>query len=169
MNVMRESACEALPPFRRTPTCNTDQRSFKALMSRFLGATYQLAPFTRGYISLRLRASASGAASSCDGQPGGDTCGLSWLAGKYGDSPYGIAVGGVGEHLAAMEVFQNLLVGDAPLPKTMKTGGGGGGGNLTGGAGGIVDGENGAKALGAGTLAPVAALAGVVGVVSVLL
>ncbi|KAF8247359.1 mannan endo-1,6-alpha-mannosidase [Wilcoxina mikolae CBS 423.85] len=122
-NVMRESACEArAPKFDTTPTCNIDQRSFKAYLSRFMAYTYQLCPFTRDYIMARLRPSAVAAAQCCNGQPDGDTCGLSWIMGKYDGSTYGIARGGVGEHMATMELFQSLLIADVVTPKTYLTG-----------------------------------------------
>ena len=120
---MRESSCESLPPdFTSTIWCNTDQRSFKAYLSRFMGYAYQLAPFTRDWVTPRLKASAAGAALACTGGEDGDTCGLSWLKGSYDGAAYGVAIGGVGEHMAAMEVFQNLIVGDSPLPLNNKTG-----------------------------------------------
>jgi mannan endo-1,6-alpha-mannosidase len=122
-NIMRESGCESPPPSFSTPaTCNTDQRSFKAYLARFMGYAYQLVPGTRDYIMTRLKASAVAAGKSCTGQPGGDTCGLSWIEQKYDGSTYGIAQGGVGEHLAAMELFQNLLIDQAKTPNTHQTG-----------------------------------------------
>lgn len=71
----------------------------------------------------KLKASAVAAAKSCNGAPGGDTCGLAWGKQTYDDSPYGIAKGGVGEHMSVMELFQNLLVADVPLPLTEASGG----------------------------------------------
>ena len=121
-NVMRESACESPAPFTRAPTCNIDQRSFKAYLSRFMAYTWQLCPWTRDWIMVRLRASAQAAAKSCTGDPGGDTCGLSWIMGHFDGSSYGVVIGGVGEHLAAMELFQSLLIPGAPLPRTHVTG-----------------------------------------------
>ncbi|KAI5853313.1 glycoside hydrolase [Tricharina praecox] len=168
-NIMRESACESPAPFTRSPTCNTDQRFFKALMSRFLGATYQLAPFTRDYITERLRASALGAARSCTGKPGGDTCGLSWIIGEYDDSPYGIAEGGVSEHMAALEVFQNLLVGDVDAPKTQESESASAAGkSTTVEDGGAKPTSVGARAVGAGALVPAVAFAGIVSLALVL-
>jgi mannan endo-1,6-alpha-mannosidase len=84
--------------------------------------SYQLVPSTRDYITTRLKASAVAAGKSCTGQPGGDTCGLSWIMQKYDGSTYGIAQGGVGEHLAAMELFQNLLINQVKTPNTHQTG-----------------------------------------------
>jgi mannan endo-1,6-alpha-mannosidase len=137
---MRESACEArAPKFDTVPTCNIDQRSFKAYLSRFMAYTYQLCPFTRDYIMARLRPSAVAAAQACTGQPDGDTCGLSWLMGKYDGSTYGIARGGVGEHMAAMELFQSLLIADVKTPGTSATGTSKGDPSAGTGGGGLSD------------------------------
>lgn len=114
--VMRESACEVYTPFTDTPTCNTDQRSFKAYLSRFMGLTYQLCPWTQEWIITRLKKSAVSAAKSCNGGEDGQTCGLSWMKEAYDGSPYGIAMGGVGEHMSALELFQALLVPTANAP-----------------------------------------------------
>jgi len=133
-NVMQESACE----YRingQPPTCNTDQRSFKAYLSRFMAYTWQLCPFTREWIMERLRASAIACAKACTGPPGGNTCSLAWGPGVYDGSPYGIAVGGVGEHMSAMEVFQSLLIADLKAPLTEKTGTSKGDPNAGSGAG----------------------------------
>lgn len=138
-NTMRESACESRPPFNVPPTCNTDQRSFKAYLSRFMALTYQLCPFTRDFIMERLRASAIAAVGSCTGGDDGQTCGLSWLRGGYDGSPYGIAKGGVGEHMAVMEVVQSLLVGDTRTPRTQATGGTSKGDAAAGSSGGLSD------------------------------
>lgn len=121
-DVMTESACEARS-LTTEPTCNTDQRSFKAYLSRFMGFTYQLCDFSRDYILPKLQASAKAAAKSCNGSPGGDTCGLAWGRETYDGSPYGIAKGGVGEHMSVMEVIQNLLVPGAKAPFTEGNGG----------------------------------------------
>ncbi|KAF8539949.1 glycoside hydrolase [Trichophaea hybrida] len=122
-NIMCESACESSPPYTNAPTCNTDQRSFKAYLARFMALTYQLVPSTQDWIMARLSASATAAAKSCTGGDDGQTCGLSWIMQKYDGSPFGIAKGGVGEHMAALEVFQSLLVPGAKAPVTQKNGG----------------------------------------------
>lgn len=136
-NTMRESACESRPPFTNPPTCNTDQRSFKAYMSRFMGLTYQLCPSTRDFIMERIRASAIAAVGSCTGGDDGQTCGLSWLRGGYDGSPYGIAKGGVGEHMSVMEVVQNLLVNNATPLRTQNAGGTSKGNAAAGSSGGL--------------------------------
>lgn len=88
-----------------------------------MALTYQLVPSTQDWIMTRLKASATAAAKSCTGGSDQQTCGLSWIRGAYDGSAYGIAKGGVGEHMAAMEVFQSLLVPGAKAPVTEKNGG----------------------------------------------
>lgn len=120
--IMREPACDFAPTSKAT-TCNFDQRSFKAYLSRFMGYTYQMAPFTQSWILPRLQASAKAASATCDGGTDGLTCGLAWILKTYDSSTYGIARGGLGEHLSVMEVLQaNLVQGSAP-PVTANTGG----------------------------------------------
>lgn len=71
-----------------------------------------MADFTRDYIKAKLQASAQAAAKSCSGTVTGtaNVCGLSWRKAAYDGAPYGIALGGLGEQMAAMEVFQNNLL-----------------------------------------------------------
>ena len=69
---LSEVACEKLA------TCNNDQSSFKAYMSRWLAVTTQLAPFTAQGITPKLQASAKGAAGQCSGGNNGRMCGRRW-------------------------------------------------------------------------------------------
>ncbi|KIW01992.1 uncharacterized protein PV09_06502 [Verruconis gallopava] len=97
-NVMFESACET------AGTCNIDQYSFKAFMSRWLAKTMVLAPWTHDHILPLLQASAVAAAQSCSGGINGVTCGHKWyLRGWDGTS-------GLGQQLSALETIQSLLV-----------------------------------------------------------
>jgi mannan endo-1,6-alpha-mannosidase len=120
---MYESACETAGQ-NGNPTCNTDQRSFKGFLARFMSHGYQLVPVqeTRDYIMKRLKASATAVGKSCTGGDDKSTCGLSWRKLAYDGSPYGIAKGGVGEHMAAMELFGALLVDDLKELKNERTG-----------------------------------------------
>ncbi len=111
-DVMYEVACEALG------TCNTDNKSFKAYLSRWMAATTKLAPFTYNIIMPKLRASAAAAALQCSGGPKGETCGLKWTEGAKWDGSTG-----VGEQMSAMEVFQSLLITKVDAPVTKGTGG----------------------------------------------
>ena len=92
--------------------CNNDQRSFKSLFSRCLGLVSILAPSTSSTIAPLIEASAKGAAASCSGGSDGVTCGIDWTINEW-DGWYGL-----GEQISAMEVIQNLLVGQRPAPYT---------------------------------------------------
>lgn len=109
---MFEAACEPIG------TCNNDNKSFKAYMSRWMAATTKVAPYTYERVKARLRASAAAAALQCSGGADGETCGLRWTEReKYDGSA------GVGEQLSAMEVFQTLLAEKVDGPVTASTGG----------------------------------------------
>jgi mannan endo-1,6-alpha-mannosidase len=108
---MYEVACE--PP----GTCEVDQRSFKAYLARWMAATTQLAPFTRDYIMPKLRASAQGAARACTGGLNSEECGLKWTTGSFDNAL------GVGEQMAALEIFQSNLIDTVAEPYTNRTGG----------------------------------------------
>ncbi|KAI0400787.1 glycoside hydrolase [Xylaria palmicola] len=99
--VMFEQKCEP----RRA--CTTDQTSFKASLSRWLGKTAVLVPSAREAIVALLTRSAAGAAQSCVGHNNG-TCGVSWSAAGFdGQSDFGV-------ELSALETIQSLLVFEAP-------------------------------------------------------
>lgn len=106
---MIEVACE------RNGMCDHDQRSFKAYLSRWMGFTMITAPFTRESLMPRLRASAVAAAKQCG--PGKGGCGMRWWRGENDREV------GVGEQMSALEVMQNLLVGQVAGPVGLDTGG----------------------------------------------
>ena len=110
-NIMVEIACEP------QQTCNYDQPSFKAYLSRWMAATTQLAPWTYNYVKEKLQASANGAAGQCVGRSDGETCGRSWHS-KTFDGKFG-----VGEEMSALSVIQSNLITKVFVPKTIKTGG----------------------------------------------
>ena len=103
-------------------TCNQDQQSFKAYLSRFMAATTQLCPWTAETIMPLLQTSAKGAAAQCSGgssssaQPG-QTCGMDWSTSTW-DGLYG-----PGEQMAAMSVIGANLIGLRSGPVTLKEGG----------------------------------------------
>jgi mannan endo-1,6-alpha-mannosidase len=112
---MSEVTCES-------STCNVDQRSFKAYLSRWMAGTAALAPFTADFIMPKLRASAQAAALQCNGP--NNACGLRWIDGaKYDGST------GVGEQMSAMEIFQANLLTVGRGPFTNSSGGTSVGGN----------------------------------------
>lgn len=108
---MWEAGCE------RKDTCEVDQRSFKAYLARWLGATAQLAPFAKEQIKTYVQASALGAATSCTGGLEGEECGMRWYTGEF-DGNFG-----VGEQMCAMEIFVANLALDGKVPVTNATGG----------------------------------------------
>src|SRR5271170_226589 len=95
-NIMMESACE------NVGTCDVDQLSFKAYLSRWMAATTVRAPFTYNLLIPYLQASAMGAASACSGPAvvaGGTsdtTCGMKWTTGTYD------GLTGVGQQMSAL-------------------------------------------------------------------
>lgn len=99
-NIMYEWACETGESGR---TCNLDQQSFKAYLSRFMAKTAAVAPFTKDTITKYLKASAVGAAKSCSGGDDKVTCGSKWYTGSWDSTS------GVGQQLAALEVTHALL------------------------------------------------------------
>jgi mannan endo-1,6-alpha-mannosidase len=97
--------------------CNTDQRSFKAYLARWMAATTKIAPFTQSYIIPLLASSAKAAVGTCTGGASGTICGHQWtVVGWDGHT-------GVGEQMSALEMVQSNLIGFAPDPFTNKTGG----------------------------------------------
>jgi mannan endo-1,6-alpha-mannosidase len=114
--IMFEAACERNVPGAPL-SCNTDQRSFKAYLSRWLAATTLLAPWTADTIMPLLQSSALAAAQSCSGGSDGVTCGNKWWVTGW-DRLYG-----VGEQMSALEVIQSNLVARARGPLSGATGG----------------------------------------------
>lgn len=110
-SVLYEAACQ------NSNNCNTDQRSFKAFFSRFLGLTAQLVPSTFDHIYKLIDASARAASNSCSGGTDGNTCGLDWSHSGW-DGYYGL-----GEQMSALEIMQNLRIGHRPAPYTNSSGG----------------------------------------------
>lgn len=111
-NVMFEVACE------QNGKCNVDQRSFKAYLSRWMGYTMKVAPWTIEFLLPKLQASASAAAKQCNAGENQTTCGLKWTNNGVNDGSFG-----VGEQMAAMEVMQNLLIDEVPGPVSENNGG----------------------------------------------
>lgn len=108
---MSEVACEP------RQSCNNDQPSFKAYLSRWMAATTQLAPFTTDFVLTKLQASARGAAAQCSGGTDGVTCGQRWYQTAW-DQKYG-----VGEQMSALSVIQSNLISKVTAPVTNNTGG----------------------------------------------
>lgn len=108
--IMYEAACQ---PSGR---CNTDQRSFKGIFSRFLGLTCLFAPSLSDEIQSYLAATTVGVLQSCTGGSDGHTCGLNWGYNGWD------GVWGLGEQMSALEALQNRLVHTKPGPLSEETG-----------------------------------------------
>ncbi|RMZ81114.1 hypothetical protein DV738_g2413, partial [Chaetothyriales sp. CBS 135597] len=103
-DIMFEAQCE------HDYSCNTDQLSMKAYLSRWLARTSQMAPHTAGRIGALLKASALGAAAACTGGPYGNTCGVRWYVNGFDNQT------GLGQQLSATEIFYSLLVNETSPP-----------------------------------------------------
>jgi mannan endo-1,6-alpha-mannosidase len=99
-------------------TCNIDQRSFKAYLSRWMGYTAIVAPWTRDLINPLLQASARAAAAQCTGGESQTDCNLYWATKNEH-----VASFGVGEQMAALEVIQSLLYPFVAGPASRNSGG----------------------------------------------
>lgn len=97
-------------------TCDLNSRSFKAYLARFMGATIPLAPFTEELLWPMIQTSAMAAAEKCNGPD--NACGLVWTNNPTYNSPTGI-----GEQMAALEIFKANLVHTVDAPVTEKNGG----------------------------------------------
>ena len=109
-NVMYEAACEP------AGTCDTDQRSFKAYLSRWMAVTTQVAPFSKDTIMTKIEASSVAAAAQCSGPD--NACGLQWTKQAQYDG-----LTGVGEQMSALEIIMARLINNVPGPVTHSTGG----------------------------------------------
>ena len=108
---MVEVACEP------QQSCNYDQPSFKAYLSRWMAATIQLAPFTESVLTQKLHDSAVGAAGQCSGGTDGVTCGRTWHTNTW-DGKFG-----VGEQMSALSVIQANLISKVKPPVSQASGG----------------------------------------------
>ncbi|KFY34302.1 hypothetical protein V494_06874 [Pseudogymnoascus sp. VKM F-4513 (FW-928)] len=106
--------CEASPG---EPLCNIDQMSFKAYLSRWLGATTRLIPELAPKIMPLLTTSAVAAARQCIPGAVGASCGLRWYEGGTDGRE------GVGQQMGALDVIGALLVTGARPLVTNTTGG----------------------------------------------
>ena len=106
--------CEASPG---EPLCNIDQMSFKAYLSRWLGATTRLIPDLAPRIMALLTTSAVAAANQCVSGTVGAACGMRWYEGSTDGRE------GVGQQMSAMDVMGALLVTGAKDLVTNSTGG----------------------------------------------
>ncbi|PSR82355.1 glycosyl hydrolase family 76-domain-containing protein, partial [Coniella lustricola] len=108
-NIMYEHACE---PYE---VCDTDMKSFKGYLSRFLAASAVMVPAIEDTVAEYLGASAVAAGKACvDGADAGNgttvECGEKWYTGAYDGNT------GLGQDMSALETVQGLLAGRARAP-----------------------------------------------------
>ena len=104
--VMYEQVCE------RTGSCNTDEFSFKAYLSRWMGKATLMSDGIKDGVDALLAGSAAAAAKSCSGEAKGTTCGTKWYVDGWDGTK------GLGQQLSALETIQSLLAGANGLPGT---------------------------------------------------
>ena len=122
---MYEVACEG------PGTCDTDNYSFKAYLSRWMVAATKYAPFIHDAVMTRVSASAAAAALQCSGGTNGQMCGQKWTQGATWDGTQG-----VGQQMGALAIIQANLIDQVYTPVTNKTGGTSQGNANAGGDGG---------------------------------
>lgn len=108
--IMYEAACQP------SNACDTNQRSFKGIFSRFLGLTCLMAPSLSAEIQQYLTSTSEFVLKSCTGGTDGHTCGLDWSNNSW-DGVYGL-----GEQMSALEALQNRLVWTKPGPLSVGSG-----------------------------------------------
>lgn len=103
-NIMYEHACETVD------RCNTDMKSFKGYLSRFMYASAVMLPSLSASVKELLSASATAAANACSGGDDYVTCGQKWYVGGFdGDV-------GLGQQMCALETVQGHLARQAAAP-----------------------------------------------------
>ncbi|KAI1122675.1 family 76 glycoside hydrolase [Nemania abortiva] len=108
--VAYEPACEG-------GVCTADMLTYKGFLHRWMAYTAQLAPSTSGRIMPLLRNSTKAAVAQCTGGTNGRQCGFHWTSGKFD------GVLGAGQQMNVLGALSSLLVLDAPVAVTNKTGG----------------------------------------------
>ncbi|KAL5601094.1 hypothetical protein BROUX41_005922 [Berkeleyomyces rouxiae] len=102
-NVMYESACETVG------TCNTDMKSFKGYLSRFMWQSTHMLPALKSQVETLLSTSALAAVKTCTAGTSVSECGMRWYVGGND------GIVGLGQQMSALETVQGLLI-DATAP-----------------------------------------------------
>ncbi|MCJ1282868.1 hydrolase 76 protein [Xylographa opegraphella] len=103
-NVMFEAECE------QPNTCNVDQFSFKAYLSRWLYSTAKLLPQLENTIIGIMVPTALAGAQSCSGGSNGRACGTRWWYGGWDGAV------GLGQQMSALEAIHGLLLNTVDAP-----------------------------------------------------
>lgn len=112
-NIAYEVACEGVR------TCNSDMKSFKGYLLRWMAVTAQIAPFTRDRILAVMKTSTEAALKTCTGGSNGRMCSLTWKEGVFTGDP------GAGEQMNIVAALTSYLIAleDVGAPLTNATGG----------------------------------------------
>ena len=103
-NVMFEAECE------QPNTCDVDQFSFKAYLSRWLYGSAKLLPQLENTIIDIMVPTALAAAQSCSGGSNDRSCGTRWWYGGWDGAM------GLGQQMAALEAIHGLLINTVDAP-----------------------------------------------------
>lgn len=103
-NVMYEHACETVE------LCNTDMKSFKGYLSRFMYASAVMVPSISVSVKELLSDTATAAANACSGGDDSVTCGQKWYVGGFDGNV------GLGQQMCALETIQGHLARQAAAP-----------------------------------------------------
>lgn len=95
---------------------------FKGFVHRWLSVITQIAPHTKDKVLPILRTSAEAAVKQCTGGESGRQCGFYWELGRYID-PAIAKTTGAGEVMNVLAAVSSLLIDEAKVPVTNKTGG----------------------------------------------
>ncbi|KKZ66248.1 hypothetical protein EMCG_08019 [[Emmonsia] crescens] len=135
-DIMLEFTCEA------DSKCNLDQKTFKAILSKALRNTVQLAPFMNDIVLPKVKASAIAAVDECENENGFQMCDYDWVDidndhDDHDDHDDKDDDETLGEQLSALQIVLASLAGEASPPgRDNGPGNSPGGGNSGGGAGG---------------------------------
>ncbi|MCJ1387949.1 hypothetical protein MMC18_000792 [Xylographa bjoerkii] len=103
-NVMFEAECE------QPNTCDVDQFSFKAYLSRWMYSTAKLLPQLENAVIDIMVPTALAAAQSCSGGSNGRSCGTRWWYGGWDGAV------GLGQQMSALEAIHGLLLNTVNAP-----------------------------------------------------
>lgn len=98
-------------------SCNSDMKTFKGFLHRWLSNVAQLAPFTQAEIDPVLKTSTAAAVKQCTGGDNGRFCGFQWTEGTFD------GIMGVGQQMNVLGALVSMLYKETAVPVTNSTGG----------------------------------------------
>ncbi|KAH7034727.1 family 76 glycoside hydrolase [Microdochium trichocladiopsis] len=107
----------AYEPSCEPAVCNTDMKSFKGYLHRWMGSTMVMAPYTQAKILPVLKKSAQAAVNQCTGGSNGRMCGFHWTSGQFDGEV------GAGQQMNVLGALMSLITPGTDIPLTNATGG----------------------------------------------